>query len=310
MESFASIAAFVHAVEQQSFAGAARVVGISPSAIGKAIGRLESRLNVRLLNRTTRSISLTDEGAVLFERYRRILDEVRDAETTVLNSRSVPAGRLRVSLPHIVGHHLLMPLLPKFLEAYPGVELDIEFEDRVVDIVGEGFDVVVRSGDLADARLITRQIGRQHFVVCGSPDYLARKGRPESPHELVAHTCIRFKYPSSRQLAQWAFAAPFDRVHLSRSIVFNNTDAGLRAARDGLGLAHLPVYVGQPYIGDGSLVPVLANYMVSLGSLALVWPSNRQLSPKVRAFVDFMVEQLAGRNSAFTPVCFSQQNGP
>jgi DNA-binding transcriptional LysR family regulator len=128
MESFASIAAFVHAVEQHSFAGAARVAGLSPSAIGKAISRLESRLGVRLLNRTTRSVSLTEEGAVLFERYRSILDEVRDAETIVLNSRSVPSGRLRVSLPHIVGHHLLMPLLPQFLRAYPGIELDLEFE--------------------------------------------------------------------------------------------------------------------------------------------------------------------------------------
>jgi DNA-binding transcriptional LysR family regulator len=301
MESFASIAAFVHAVEQHSFAGAARVAGLSPSAIGKAISRLESRLGVRLLNRTTRSVSLTEEGAVLFERYRSILDEVRDAETIVLNSRSVPSGRLRVSLPHIVGHHLLMPLLPQFLRAYPGIELDLEFEDRVVDIVAEGFDVVVRSGELNDAGLIARQIGKQHFVVCGSPDYLARQGYPESPGDLVRHACIRFKHLSSGQLAQWAFAEPFDRMHVPRSLVFNNTDAGLRAARDSLGLAHLPVYVAQPYLDDGSLVAVLTTYMVPLGSLALVWPSNRQLSPKIRVFVDFVVENMAARKVAFAP---------
>lgn len=302
MESFASIAAFVHAVEQQSFVGAARIAAVSPSAIGKAINRLEIRLGVRLMNRTTRSISLTEEGAVLYERYRRILDEVKDAETTILNSRAQPRGRLRVSLPHIVGQHLFLPLLPAFMARYPGIELDIEFEDEVVDIVAEGLDVVVRSGDLGDARLIARQIGKQHFVVCASPQYLARKDTPQTPTDLAVHDCIRFKYPSSGQLAQWAFGAPYDRMHLPRTITFNNTDAGLRAARDGVGLAHLPVYVAQPHIDGGSLVPVLTSHMAPLGSLALVWPSNRQLSPKIRAFVDFVIDNIATRADAFAPV--------
>lgn len=302
MESFASIAAFVHAVEQHSFVGAARIVGVSPSAIGKAIYRLEGRLGARLMNRTTRSISLTEEGTMLYERYRRILDDVRDAETSILNSRAEPRGRLRVSLPHIVGHHLFMPHLPAFMARYPEIQLDLEFEDRVVDIVAEGFDVVVRSGELSDARLIARQIGRQHFVVCASPNYLAERGVPKAPDDLLGHACIRFKYPSSGQLAQWAFAPPHDRMLLPRTIVFNNTDAGLRAARYGLGLAHLPVYVARPHIEDGSLVPVLTAHMVPLGSLALVWPSNRQLSPKIRAFVDFVVDEIAARGEAFSPV--------
>ena len=302
MESFASIAAFVHAVEQQSFVGAARIVGVSPSAIGKAINRLESRLGARLMNRTTRSISLTEEGTMLYERYRRILDDVRDAETSILNSRAAPRGRLRVSLPHIVGHHLFMPRLPAFMARYPEIELDLEFEDRVVDIVAEGFDVVVRSGELSDARLIARQIGRQHFVVCASPNYLAERGVPKAPDDLLGHACIRFKYPSSGQLAHWAFAPPHDQMLLPRTIALNNTDAGLRAARYGLGLAHLPVYVARPHMEDGSLVPVLTAHMVPLGSLALVWPSNRQLSPKIRAFVDFVVDEIAARGEAFSPV--------
>lgn len=169
MESLAGVVAFVYAAEQQSYVAAARVAGVSPSAIGKAVARLESRLGVRLFNRTTRSIGLTEEGAVLYERYKRILDDMDDAEATVSRSRERPRGRLRVSVPHIVGHHLLMPILPIFAERFPEIELDIDFEDRVIDLVAEGLDVVVRSGELADARLIARHLGDQHFVVAEVP---------------------------------------------------------------------------------------------------------------------------------------------
>ncbi|NKM23522.1 LysR substrate-binding domain-containing protein [Rhizobium laguerreae] len=305
MDSLASVVAFVYAVEQQSYVAAARVAGVSPSAIGKAVARLESRLGVRLFNRTTRSMSLTEEGAVLYERYKRIIDDVDDAEATISRSRERPRGRLRVSVPHIVGHHLLMPILPIFTEQFPEIELDIDFEDKVIDLVAEGLDVVVRSGELADARLIARPLGDQHFVVCGSPDYLKRHGQPETPHDLSQHACIHFKYPSSGRLAPWAFRSPYERherLPLPRSLTFNNTDAGLRAARDGLGLAHLPVYVAEPHVRAENLVPVLTSFMVPYGSLSLVWPSNRQLSPKVRAFVDFVVANFAARPDAFRPL--------
>ncbi|MBB4238434.1 LysR family transcriptional regulator [Rhizobium esperanzae] len=301
MESLASVFALVYAAEQQSYVAAARVAGVSPSAIGKAVARLESRLGVRLFNRTTRSISLTAEGALLYERYKRIIDDMDDAEATILRSRERPRGRLRVSVPHIVGHHLLMPILPMFAGRFPEIELDMDFEDRVVDLVAEALDVVIRSGDLADARLIARHLGDQHFVVCASPDYFKRHDRPETPDDLSRHTCIHFKYPSSGRIAPWAFHPPYERLLLPRSLTFNNTDAGLRAAQDGLGLAHLPVYVAASHIQAGSLTPVLTGFMVPFGSLSLVWPSNRQLSPKVRAFVDFVVENLAARPDAFRP---------
>ncbi|RFB88645.1 LysR family transcriptional regulator [Rhizobium leguminosarum bv. trifolii] len=301
MESLASIFALVYAAEQQSYVGAARVAGVSPSAIGKAVARLESRLGVRLFNRTTRSISLTEEGAVLYERFKRIIDDMEDAEATILRSRERPRGRLRVSVPHIVGHHLLMPILPIFVARFPEIELDIDFEDRVIDLVAEGLDVVVRSGELADARLIARHLGDQHFVVCGSPDYLERCGRPETPGDLARHACIHFKYPSSGRIAPWAFHPPYERLLLPRSLTFNNTDAGLRSAQDGLGLAHLPVYVAEPHIRAGTLIPILNAFMAPFGSLSLVWPSNRQLSPKIRAFVDFVVENFAARPEAFRP---------
>ncbi|QND47886.1 LysR family transcriptional regulator [Rhizobium lusitanum] len=307
MESLTRIAAFVHAAEQQSYVAAARVTGASPSAIGKAVARLEAHLGARLFNRTTRSMSLTEEGAVFYERCKRIIDDLRDAEAAILQSRDRPAGRLRVSMPHIVGHHLFMPILPSFAESFPGIELDIDFEDRVVDLVAEGVDVVVRSGELADSGLIARILGQQHFVVCGSPKYLERRGHPQAPDALAAHACIHFKYPSSGRIAPWAFQAPHERLILPKSLVFNNTDAGLRAALDGLGLSHLPVYVAEPYIRNGALTPVLTSFMIPFGSLSLVWQSNRQLSPKVRAFVDFMVESLASQSGPFrSAAAFSQ----
>jgi DNA-binding transcriptional LysR family regulator len=210
-------------------------------------------------------------------------------------------------MPHIVGHHLFMPILSSFAESFPGIELDIDFEDRVVDLAAEGVDVVIRSGELSDAGLIARVLGQQHFVVCGSPDYLNRRGRPETPADLAGHACIHFKYPSSGLIASWSFQPPYERLLLPRSLTFNNTDAGLRAAIDGLGFAHLPVYVAEPYIRTGALAAVLTSFMTPFGSLSLVWLSNRQLSPKVRAFVDFVVEGLTSRPGAFQSAAASSQ---
>lgn len=305
MDHFAGITAFVHAAEQRGYVAAARLVGVSPSAIGKAVARLEARLGVRLLNRTTRSVGLTEEGVAFYEHCKRALDDLADAEAAMVESRGHPRGRLRISVPHIVGHHLLMPALPTFVARFPEVELDVGFDDRVVDLVAEGVDVAIRSGLLDDSGLIARRLGDQHFVVCASPDYLARRGRPETPGDLAGHACIHFRYPSSGRLAPWAFGPPHERMLLPASLTFNNTDAGLRAALDALGLAHLPVYVAAEAIRSGALVPVLLPHMVPFGSLSLVWPSNRQLSPKVRAFVDFAVERCATGADAFRPAVLS-----
>lgn len=292
MESLAGIAAFVHAAEQRSYVMAGRSLGISSSAIAKNVSRLEARLGVRLLNRTTRSIGLTEVGAVFYERCRRILDDVRDAEATLSQSRKRPQGRLRVSVPLIVGHHLLMPQLPAFRSRYPDIALDIELDDRVVDIVAEGLDVAIRSGDLPDSQLVARTIGPQHFVVCGSPSYFERHGMPKAPDDLLRHACIHFKYPSSGRLAPWAFRPPHENLRMPGSLTFNNTDAGLRAAIDGLGLAHLPVYVARPSIDAGLLRPALSDFMQPFGMISYIWPSSRLLSPKVRAFVDFTLPPL------------------
>ncbi len=299
MESLSALAAFVHAAEQRSYVAAARIAHVSPSAISKAVARLETRLGLRLLNRTTRNLSLTEDGVALYERCRPILDELEDVQACLADSRERPKGRLRVSVPHIVCRYLLMPSLPMFTRDYPEIELDVDIDDRVVNLAADGIDIAIRSGELADTSLIGRPLGDQHFVVCGSPDYLHRCGSPAAPPDLVGHTCIHFRYPSSGRLAPWSFSNPYERMLPPRSMAFNNTDAGLYAATAGRGLAHLPVYVASPSLGTGALVPVLLAFMAPFGSLSLLWPSQRRLSPKVRAFVNFAIDNLSTRRDAF-----------
>lgn len=298
----ANIDLFVCAADQQNFAEAARIIGISPSAVGKAVARLEEHLGARLFSRTTRSVRLTEEGQIFYEHCKRMIEEFEETEASIFQNRQRPKGRLHVTVPHIVGHHLLMPILPEFVAKYPEIRLDIDFDDHVVDLVGEGFDIAVRSGDLADTRLIARPLGEQHFTVCASPGYLETRGEPETPLDLASHDCIHFKYPSSGRIAPWAFVPPHTNLVLPRTLTINNTDAGMRAALTGMGLAHLPVYVAERHVSKGDLVPVLGSFMKPFGSLSLVWPSNRQLLPKVRSFVDFIIENLSSRESAFRPL--------
>lgn len=292
MESLRAINIFVYAAELRSYAAAGRVLGVSSSAIAKSVARLEDELGVRLFHRTTRSIGLTEEGSVFYERCKHILDEICDARAVISEIRSHPKGKLRVNVPQIFGHSLLMPLLPKFLQKFPDIELDIDFEDRVVDIIAEGIDVAVRSGELADSRLVGRKIGEQHFVVCGDKNYFKHHGLPNTPIDLLNHHCIHFKYPSNGRIATWSFKSPYTNLELPRNLIFNNTHAGLRAATDGLGIAHLPVYVAKQAINAGLLRPILEEFMVPLGAMSLIWPSNRHLSPKVRAFADFISQEL------------------
>ena len=309
MESLRGLRAFVYTAELGSYVAAARVSGISSSAIAKSVAKLEDELGVRLFHRTTRSIGLTEEGNVFYERCKFILNEIRDARALIAETRITPCGRLHISVPQIFGHSLLMPILPRFIEKYPDIQLDIDFEDRVVDLIAEGIDVAVRSGELADNRLVSRKLGEQYFVVCASREYLKTHGIPLNPADLVHHRCIHFKYPSSGRIASWAFSADFEKLDLPRDLIFNNTHAGLRAAIDGSGVAHLPVYVAEEAFEKELLVPLLTEYMLPLGSMSLIWPSNRHLSSKVRAFVDFVSSELVQGNY-FTNIGSQTLSGP
>lgn len=299
MEHLSGLAAFVRAAETRSFVAAARVLGLSPSAIGKSIGRLEARLGVRLFHRSTRSINLTEEGMQFFERCRQILDDLEDAQAALTKSTAAPRGRLRISVP-AAGHRLLMPVLPSFRQAYPDVELDIDFSDRMVDVVDEGFDMVIRSGDLTDSRLHARRLCPFRFKLCGSPEYFARNGVPASPQDLQAHMCLRFRYPSSGKLQAWrlseAGAEPVE-LRVPTTMTLGSIEGTLRAAIDGMGIAYLPDFVVDDAMHRQLLRTALEDYNVVEGSFWMLWPSSRHVLPKLRVWIDHLSETLGKRGA-------------
>ncbi|MET3130975.1 DNA-binding transcriptional LysR family regulator [Oxalobacteraceae bacterium GrIS 1.11] len=231
--------------------------------------------------------SLTQGGC------RHILDEIKDAETELLKSTGVPRGRLKVSLPAI-GYRLLMEKLPEFMSSFPDIELELDFTDRIVDIIEERFDAVVRSGTLPDSRLMARKLGPMRFVVCGSPQYLAARGIPRHPGELQTHACLRFRYPSSGKLQEWKLDGETDAVELRLpcSLVCNNAEALMASAMHGLGLAYLPLFLAKEAIAKGALLPVLEEYEAARVTFWVLWPSKRHMPPRLRVFLDFLCTKL------------------
>lgn len=231
MDSLSGLVAFVRAAETRSFVTAARALGVSASAVGKSVAKLEENLGVRLFHRSTRQINLTEEGAIFFERCRNALQEIQDAEAELSKATVAPRGRLRVSMPAI-GYRLLLPVIPRFRSLYPEVELDLDFSDRLVDVIEEGFDVVIRGGEPADSRLKAKRLGPYRFVVCASPEYFARHGVPQHASELANHVCLRFKYRSSGKLQEWIVdgESPLLGAGVATPLILNNAEAVLSAA--------------------------------------------------------------------------------
>lgn len=289
--------AFVRAADLGSLVAAGRTLGISASAVGKAVTRLEQELGVRLLQRSTRRIALTQEGRQFHERCRRILDDLDDARTMLSHASGAPRGRLRISVP-IVTYHLLLPLLPDFLARHPEVELDIDFNDRIVDLITEGIDLAIRSGTLPDSRLVSLPLRHYRFMLCASPAYLSRRGTPADIAALAEHDGICFRYPNSGQLLAWPLGAATEDVEpaprLRRTLVFNNMEAVRGAAIGGLGIGCMPDFLAEQPLKRAELLPVLELDRSPAGRFHAVWPTSRHLSPKVRVFADFLKERLGG----------------
>ncbi|WP_312997778.1 LysR family transcriptional regulator [Achromobacter animicus] len=292
VESLSAIAAFVQAAEMRSYSEAARHLGVSASAVGKSVCRLETRLGVRLLHRSTRSITLTAEGAVFLERCRRILCELESAELELSETRQAPQGRLRISLP-LVGM-LVMPALTAFMHRYPAIELDVDFSDRLVDVINEGFDIVMRTGEPTDSRLVSRPVGTYRLLLVAAPGYLASRGTPHSPANLQHHACLQHRFPSTGKLEPWPLKrdAGMPEWTLPVSMVCNTSAALLDVAVAGLGIACLPDFLVRPALQRGELVSVLDAHVEHQGTFRLLWASSKHLAPKLRVFIDFMGEQL------------------
>lgn len=289
MDSLSSLSVFVQVAETRSFVMAGRILGVSASAVGKNIARLEGRLGVRLFHRSTRSIALTSEGALFLERSRRILAEVEAAELELLQLTDKPRGRLRVSLPLV--STLLLPVLADFMLAYPDIELDLDFSDRIVDVVEEGFDAVVRTGELTDSRLSARKLGQSTMLLVASPAYLEQHGEPMHPVELANHICLHYRFPNSGKLETWPLPNESD-LRIPISMVCNNIETRMCFALRGLGIACLPDFSMGKAVAEGKLRSLLDSYVKRTVSLHVVWPSGRYITPKLRVFIDFLSDRM------------------
>ncbi|KGD85643.1 LysR family transcriptional regulator [Achromobacter sp. RTa] len=288
MDSLNGFVVFVQVAETRSFVAAGRLLGVSASAIGKSVARLEEKLGVRLFHRSTRSVTLTAEGALFLERSRRILAEIEAAELELSQAAGAPRGRLRVSLPLVSG--LVLPVLGEFMREYPDIELDLDFSDRLVDVIEEGFDAVVRTGAPADSRLSARRLGSFQILLVASPAYLASRGTPRTPADLLQHSCLHYRFPSSGKLQTWALrqAADQPELQLPVSMICNNIETRTCFALQGLGIAYLPDFAIRESLADGSLVPVLPGQVERSNVFHILWPASKHPSPKVRALVDFL----------------------
>jgi len=261
MDNFNGIVYFVKTAEALSFVGAARALGVSASAVGKSIAKLEQTMGVRLFQRSTRKVNLTAEGEMFYQRCRSILDDLDEAQAMLSHAIQTPRGKLRLSLPTI-GYHFLLPELPEFRRLYPEIELDIDFTCR--------------------------------HVLCAAPAYLAHRGIPRTPVELEQHDCIRYRFPNTGKLMAWTMSADplWSQLRLNTILTFNNMEAVLTATIDGHGIAYMPDFLVHKAFDEGKLQIVLNNAERELVQFWALWPSNRHLSPKIRAFMDFISKKL------------------
>jgi DNA-binding transcriptional LysR family regulator len=291
MENLNGIAVFVQVAETRSFTRAGKHLELSSSAVGKSIARLEEQLGARLFHRSTRSITLTQEGVMFLERCRRILAELEAAELELSQTHQAPRGRLRISLPLVSG--LVMPVLIRFMKTYPEVELDVDFTDRLVDIIEEGFDAVIRTGEPSDSRLMSRRLGTYHLQLVGSPAYFAERGIPHEPRDLEGHVCLQDRFPSTGRFEPWPIRQSDQTTPLlSQTIVFNTSEVLVDVARAGLGIACLPDFMVRESLEKGELVSVLDDHIEHTGCVNILWPSSRHMAPKLRVFIDFVSEHL------------------
>ncbi len=292
MDNVSEMEVFVRVVQAKSFSEAARSLGLSPSAVSKQIGRLEDRLGARLLNRTTRQLSLTEIGAAFHERAERIVADIAEAERAVSHLHGAPRGLLKVNAPVAFGIDHLAPLLPGFMAGNPEVAVDLSVNDRFVDLVEEGIDIAIRIGELADSSLIARRLAANRRVVCAAPAYLDRRGRPSGTADLKAHNCLVYTYRQQRR--DWHFDGPngHEIVTVSGDLETNNAQVLRMAALGGLGIVLLPLWLVGQDLTEGRLIEVLPQYHVPDSSIYAVWPAGRHLSPKVRAFVDHIATEI------------------
>jgi DNA-binding transcriptional LysR family regulator len=295
MDRIGSVAVFVEVAERRSFAEAARRLGRSPTAITRAIGELEARLGVRLLNRTTRAVGVTEAGERFLAGARRVLADLDEIERAAVGEGTAPRGELRVTAPILFGRLHVSPIMIEFLERFPDVSVALSLIDRPVDLVEEGLDVAVRIGALAESSAIASRVGALHRIVVASPDYLARCGTPKAPAELGAHAIIAFSGMEGAD--RWVFRGQGGEasVAIRPRLVVTTAEAAVDAARAGFGVTRVLSYQAADDIARGSLRRLLQAHEGAELPVHLLYPGGRHPPPKLRAFLDFAVPRLRRR---------------
>ncbi|MEH2386105.1 MAG: LysR family transcriptional regulator [Nostoc sp.] len=292
MDKLKSLMIFMRSAQCGSFSEAARQLGMAPSAVSRAVLRLEDELGVRLLGRTTRSLTLTKDGNRFYQRAQQILNDLEEAELEVKQSQSAPIGTLRLDLSFTFGKLHIVPALLQFATQYPELKLNVSFNDRLVDLTEEGIDATVRIGMSSDSSLIMHHLATAHYTTCASPQYLAQHGTPTTPKELLQHRCVNFIFPQSRQEHKWKFEQNGKALDLSVDsyLLFDNSEVILEAVIQGAGIVQLPKFIAAKAIARGDLQPILQSYAPQAGlPIAVLYLQRRYLSAKVRVFVEFMI---------------------
>ena len=294
MDRFHALTAFVRVVESGSFARAADRLGVSVSAVSRQVADLEAHLGARLLNRTTRRLSLTEGGQAFYERTLQLLADLEEAEAAVGTAGAEPRGTLRMTCGVTFGNRHLVEVVAAFCAAHPAVRFDIELSERIVDLVDEGLDLAIRVGPVGGQSLIARRVGTTRLVCCAAPRYLARREVPQQPEDLLRHACLTYAYAQGRNV--WRFTDGQGREHavtVGGPVHATNAEMLAGFAAQGLGIVLEPDFVVAPLVREGALVPLLPGYAPESIAIHAVYPSRRFLSAKVRRFIDFVTERFA-----------------
>ncbi|KJU79993.1 LysR family transcriptional regulator [Ectopseudomonas oleovorans] len=297
MDRFDAMQAFARVVETGSFTKAAATLHMSKTSVTQLVQQLEARLRVRLLNRTTRKVNVTADGAAYYERVVRLLADVDDAETSLSSASMAPRGRLRVDVPSPFARMLLIPALPAFYARYPEIQLTMGVSDRLIDIIGENVDCVVRGGEITDQSLIARHVGDLQLGIYATPGYLQRAGTPMHPRELEAagHHTVDFLWSRTGKALPYAMQRGEERIeaHGRPLLTVDDGNAYLAAGLAGLGMLWLPHYMAKPHLASGELVRLFEDWQMKPMPMYLAFPPNRHVSAKLRVFIDWVVALMA-----------------
>jgi LysR family transcriptional regulator, regulator for bpeEF and oprC len=290
MDKLLALQAFARVVELGGFTKAAESLHLSKTSVSDLVQNLETHLGARLLQRTTRRVTVTLEGAAFYERCTRILGDLEEAESSVMQSRVAPKGKLRVDAPGALAKRVILPELPEFLAHYPDLQLELRLGLRVINLVEEGVDCVLRVGQPSDSSLVARRIGTVEFMCCASPEYLLERGIPSAPEDLSAHQCVNFLFNSTGQVADWQFFQDGRKTQLrfDAALALNDQDACVAAALLGVGVVKIASYAAAPHLQSRQLRQILPEWTGELFPVFVMYPQSRHVSAKVRVFIDWV----------------------